>query len=333
MKKKASDIVYHLTTSESIIDINYNPKLIDILQDRTEGSLKKILGNLHRIAEQSDNQLVAKEIRRAQKRYEELLKAKEEAEKGEKEAKEEAKAAKESIQQKETQNLFLQSVLSQDRKDILNFHHHIGIAAGTIEDHIKLLARKVRRENVTKDVLLSSLQKISYQAELISSISKFATKANFNLKATIIREDLIGFIREHLLNVCSDILKFSGSKLRIEYNQTTDERYVCKFKPIEITVILDNLINNSKKAEASKIIVEIKKDSKDSIEMTFSDNGKGIPVKNLDKIFDMGFSTTDGSGLGLYHVKDILRKNGGSIRCNPEYESGAEFIVRLRGIS
>ena len=49
--------------------------------------------------------------------------------------------------------------------------------------------------------------------------------------------------------------------------------------------------------------------------------------------FEMGFSTTDGSGLGLYHVKDILRKNRGSIHCNPESVTGAEFIIRLRGIA
>ena len=333
MRKKASDIVFHLTSSEDLIDIHYDPKLINILQDRTEGSLKKILGNLQRVAEETDNQLVAKEIRRVQRQYNSLLKAKEEAEESEQAAKRETKVAKEDAGQKETQNLFLQSVLSQDRKDILNFHHHIGIAAGTIEDHIKLLSRRIRKGSISPDMLLSSLQKISYQAELISSISKFATKANFNLKATIIREDLIGFIREHLLNVCSDILRFSGKRLKIEYNQIDGEQCLCKFKPIEITVVLDNLINNSKKAGASRIDVDVKKISKDLIEMTFSDNGKGIPSKNLDKIFEMGFSTTDGSGLGLYHIKDILRKSGGSIRCNPEPASGAEFIIRLRGIS
>ncbi len=331
MKKKVSDIVYHLTMSENIIDINYNPKLIDILKDRTEGSLKKILGRLQHLAEQSDSQLVAKEIRRAQRQYNALMKAKEEAEKGEKAAKKEAKAAKEDAGQKETQNLFLQSVLSQDRKDILNFHHHIGIAAGTIEDYIKLLVRKIRKGHIAHEKILSSLQKISYQAKMISSISKFATKANFNLKATVIRGDLIGFIREHLLNVWADILKFSHRKIKIKYNQVPDEKCTCKFKPIEITVILDNLINNSKKSEASAINVEVNKISKNTIEMTISDNGKGILPKNVDKIFEAGFSTTDGSGLGLYHVKDILRKTGGSIKVNPEFEDGAEFKVKFRG--
>ncbi len=76
MKKKVSDIVYHLTTSENIIDINYNPKLIDILQDRTEGGLKKILSNLQNVAEQSDNPLIAKEIRRAQRLYKSLPRSK-----------------------------------------------------------------------------------------------------------------------------------------------------------------------------------------------------------------------------------------------------------------
>lgn len=331
MKEKVSEIVYNLAKSENLLDINYNPNLIDILEDRTEKSLKTILNRLHVLAEKTDNQLVAREIKRAQRQYKSLLKAKEEAEKSERTAKKEAKTAKEDAGQKETQNLFLQSVLSQDRKDILNFHHHIGIAAGTIEDYIKLLVRKIRKGHIAHEKILSSLQKISYQAKMISSISKIATKANFNLKATVIRGDLIGFIREHLLNVWADILKFSHRKIKINYNQVPDKKCTCKFKPIEITVILDNLINNSKKSGASKINVEVKKISKDAIEMTFSDNGKGILPKNVDKIFEAGFSTTDGSGLGLYHVKDILRKTGGSIKVNLEFEDGAEFKVKFRG--
>ncbi|MFB0555121.1 MAG: ATP-binding protein [Phycisphaerae bacterium] len=333
MKKRVSDIVYNLTKSENLLNINYNPKLIDILENRTEKSLKTILNRLHVLAEKTDNQLIASEIRRAQRQYKSLLKAKEEAEKSEREARKEAREAQKQVEIKESQNLFMQSVLSRDRKELLNFHHHIGIAAGAIEDYVKNLYRKIRKGTLSTDKILSSLQKISYQAEQIISISRFATKANFNFKANEIKADLIGFIKEHLLNVYSDILKFSGSRLRIQYEQVPNEKCVCKFKPIEITVILENLLSNSKKADASVVKVSVKKEEKGVVELVFSDNGKGIPPKDLDKIFEMGFSTTDGSGLGLYHVKDILRKNGGSIRCNPESVTGAEFIIRFKGIT
>ena len=331
MKKEASDIVYNLARSDNIIDIEYNPKLTDIIIDRTEGSLNTILNNFNRIAEQTDSPLITKEIKRAQRQYEALLKAKEEAELEAKKAIQEAKEAGKTTEQKITQNLFLQSVLSQDRKEILNFHHHIGIAAGTIEDHIKLLARKIRNGTIDNDTILSSLQKISYQAKLISSISRFATKANFNLKATEIKEDMIGFIKEHLLNVCSDFLKYSGDKLKIIFTQLSQEKCICKFKPIEITVILDNLLNNSKKAEATIFKVEANKIDSDTVSLIVSDNGKGILKQNISQIFDIGFTTTNGSGLGLCHVKDIVKSMRGSIELNKEKTDGTEFRIILKG--
>jgi signal transduction histidine kinase len=331
MKKKVSDIVYSLTKSDNLLNINYNPKLIDILEDRTEQSLKTILNRLNVLAEKTDSQLIAREIRRAQRQYKSLLKAKDEAETAERAARKEAREAQQQVEIKESQNLFMQSVLSRDRKELLNFHHHIGIAAGAIEDYVKNLYRKIRKGTLPTDKILSSLQKISYQAEQIISISRFATKANFNLKANEIKVDLIGFIKEHLLNVYSDILKFSGSKLRVQYEQVPNEKCVCKFKPIEITVILENLISNSKKAGSSIVKVNVKKEEKGVVEIVFSDNGKGIRGENINKIFHMGFTTTNGSGLGLYHIKEILKKMGGSITYNKEVTEGAEFIITVKG--
>jgi signal transduction histidine kinase len=44
----------------------------------------------------------------------------------------------------------------------------------------------------------------------------------------------------------------------------------------------------------------------------------------------MGFSTTNGSGLGLYHVAEIIHGMSGEIYLNSENEHGAEFIMTFR---
>jgi len=331
IKKQIADIILNLTNSKELLDVNYDSRFVDILEDRTEKNLNKILINLKRLAEQTSSDLVLKEISRVERKYKSLLKAKEEAEAEAKEARKEAKEAKRKEEIEVTQNLFLQSVLSQDRKVLLNFHHHIGIAADTIKDYVLNLTRKLRKGTLSTDKILSSLQKISYQVEQIISLSRFATKANFKLKGTEIRADLIGFIKEHLLNVYTGILKFSGSELKVQYEETPGEKCVCRFKPIEITVILENLLSNSKKAEASVVKINAQKQEKGAVKLIFSDNGKGVSEENAKKIFDMGFTTTNGSGLGLFHVKEILKKMGGSIKYNVQTRGGAEFILTLRG--
>ena len=329
MKKKASEIVYHLTTSENIIDINYNPKLIDILQDRTEGSLKKILGSLQHLAEQSDSQLVVKEIRRAQRQYNALLKAKEEAEKGEKEAKKEAKATKEEAEQKETQNLFLKAAIPHDVKFLENLCHSIGMYANSMHDDIRDILSEVKKREMNRNTIRGAIKNISYHANTISSLAKFVTKANFRFDCAKMNKDLILFIKEHLLNVATEIYK---KEIRIKFTSDVRGAFVCEFRPIEITILLDNLISNSIKPQnkANNFVVNIMSLTTDTLKISFSDDGRGVPNSVRDTLFEEGITTTSGSGLGLYHVKEILAGMKGDIEYNPDYKDGAQFIATFR---
>lgn len=328
MKKKVSDIVYHLTTSENIIDINYNPKLIDILQDRTEGGLKKILSNLQNVAEQSDNPLIAKEIGRAQRLYKSLLEAKEEAEKGEKEAKKEAKAAKEAAEQKETQNLFLKAAIPQDVKFLDNLCHSIGMYADSMHDDIRDILAALSSKVVDRKVIADAIKNISYHANTISSLAKFASRANFRFECAKMNKDLILFIREHLLNVAASIYK---KEIRVHFTSDVKGKFVCEFRPIEITILLDNLISNSIKNKAKNFTADIISLTPEVLKISFSDDGRGIHPSVKDSLFEEGITTTKGSGLGLYHIKEILTGMKGKIEHNTDYKEGAQFIVTFKG--
>jgi len=65
------------------------------------------------------------------------------------------------------------------------------------------------------------------------------------------------------------------------------------------------------------------------VEITFKDNGKGIPPGELEKVFIPYYSRkTKGSGLGLAITKEIIEKHGGSIRALPSSD-GALFKIEL----
>ena len=320
MKKKVSDIVYNLTTSENIIDINYNPKLIDILQDRTEGSLKRILSNLQRIAEQSDSQLVAKEIRRAQRQYKDLLKAKEEAEKGE-------KAAREVAEQRETQNLFLKAVIPHDIKFLDNLCHSIGMYADSMHDDIRDVLVALSSKVVDRKVIADAIKNISYHSNTISSLAKFASRANFRFECAKMNKDLILFMKEHLLNVTANIYK---KEILVHFTSDVKGKFVCEFRPIEITILLDNLISNSIKNKAKNFTADIISLTPEILKISFSDDGRGVHPSVKDSLFEEGITTTKGSGLGLYHVKEILAGMKGKIEHNIDYKEGAQFIVTFK---
>jgi PAS domain S-box-containing protein len=99
-----------------------------------------------------------------------------------------------------------------------------------------------------------------------------------------------------------------------------------------IEIIIDNLLSNAIKfqdttKEASRIDIAIKL-TDESATIIFSDNGIGIEEKYLTKVFDMFFRATEkgiGSGLGLYIVKETLRKLKGTITIKSVYGSFTTF--------
>jgi signal transduction histidine kinase len=66
---------------------------------------------------------------------------------------------------------------------------------------------------------------------------------------------------------------------------------------------------------------------------TYSDDGRGIPPENLDKIFEPFYTTKrgqGGSGLGLHIIYNIVtQKLGGTISCESEVGVGTRFIIDL----
>jgi PAS domain S-box-containing protein len=60
------------------------------------------------------------------------------------------------------------------------------------------------------------------------------------------------------------------------------------------------------------------------------DNGPGIPLSELPKIFRPFYTTkADGTGLGLAIVQKIIVQHGGSVEARNRSQGGAEFIVTL----
>ena len=63
------------------------------------------------------------------------------------------------------------------------------------------------------------------------------------------------------------------------------------------------------------------------------DNGRGIASRDLERIFELfrraGPQDTAGEGIGLAHVKALLRRLGGTIVCESIPGEGSTFVVKL----
>ncbi|WDF45993.1 sensor histidine kinase [Chryseobacterium sp. KACC 21268] len=256
--------------------------------------------------------------------------------KKDRESKQKVEEANKELEETRSQNLFLKSIKSQEFDDVLNLMHHIGISTGTIQNYIKGVIFKIDNNlEIPNSELKNVFSKLNYELNKIYSISKFATKANFKIEAKDSNLDLVSFIEQYLINVVkpfmSNIIEFEISAGELSAFNTT-------FKPIEMTIILDNLINNSKKAVTArlgekengykpKIEVLLINKNVDQFQINVRDNGIGIKSENYKRIFDYGFTTTNGSGLGLTHIQELLEKIDASILLNENFQNGAEFII------
>ena len=97
---------------------------------------------------------------------------------------------------------------------------------------------------------------------------------------------------------------------------------------MEISALIDNFIQNSEKAKASQLSFNFHKIN-NGIAIEIKDNGIGIEEKNLKNVFDFGYTTTNGSGIGLSQIKDIVSKINGEISVESKTSNGTTFKISL----
>jgi signal transduction histidine kinase len=138
-----------------------------------------------------------------------------------------------------------------------------------------------------------------------------------------------------ILNECFDHLKFMPGCSDIMKEIKIADGVAFVSDPYRVKVIFNNLISNSIKYRDKRkkgfINIDIQV-TEESAVILFQDNGIGIEPQLLSKIFNMFFRATDqseGSGLGLYIVKEAVDKMNGNIDVESVLGLGTRFRIQL----
>ena len=260
----------------------------------------------------------------------ELKLAKETAEKRRitEEAEAERKRLEIELEVERKEKLFNKKLAGTDIKEIIGLQHHINRATDKIRVNTQNILSGINK-GVQPTSLVKYLTRIDIENKMIASIVKFVTNANYNLKATEIEVDLNRFIREYIDNVYKEYTVVKRNSTIKTINVASDDKpFLFKFRPLEIIIIIDNLFNNSLKAKANSVEV-ILSSNDNSFELDFSDDGLGIPPENLPHIYSIGFTTTEGSGIGLFHIKQLVESYKGTINVNETSSKGTTFRITL----
>jgi signal transduction histidine kinase len=192
----------------------------------------------------------------------------------------------------------------QDLKDNLSKINHHGKRAGSIVKGMLEHSRKSegKKEPVNLNLLADECLKLGVhglRAKDKSFSADFKTNFAKDLpEVSIVRQD-IGRVLLNLINNAFYAVHDFGKTQNKEYKPT-------------VTVSTAQV--------------------KDQIEITVTDNGKGIPEQIQDKIFQPFFTTKptgEGTGLGLSLSYDIVNAHGGKLTARNSPCGGAEFTITL----
>lgn len=152
---------------------------------------------------------------------------------------------------------------------------------------------------------------------------------------------------EELINNNADRTKLNKIYNAIKSMLSLHDKTLILKKDIELknvniavlTQVLFNLVDNALKynhSENPKVFIEGAETS-DTYTISVSDNGIGIDENKQDKLFDLFSTLTEkdkmgkkGTGIGLYTVKTLVNKIGGTIQVNSVVGKGSTFTITIK---
>ncbi len=148
--------------------------------------------------------------------------------------------------------------------------------------------------------------------------------------------DLVAFAEEVLKGVSSEALEYG---INIYFDKPGDELVNIVADRERLQLAITNMLDNAIKynVKNGSVTLGIKKLSDSPfVEIKIEDTGIGIPEENLSKLFTKFFRgenvlkiQTEGSGLGLYIAKNIIKRHGGDIKVESELNRGTAFYFTL----
>lgn len=205
---------------------------------------------------------------------------------------------------------------------------------------IKLYLETLKSRDVSKekqqefyDVMLADSNRLLNTVEQVLQASRTKEKR----RQISVSEVDVGNIVDEAVSIVRNRYHLDDGVIRV--TEPGDE--LCVIGDLdELRTVFINLLDNAVKysGDDKKISIRVKRSALNSrIDIFIRDNGIGMPVTELKRIFkrfyrvgDPAAKGTKGTGLGLSIVKAIVEKHGGKIRADSKGEGrGTTFLIQL----
>ncbi len=195
---------------------------------------------------------------------------------------------------------------------------------------MRLLAQSLERELQGKQ--LESIKRMKRQIDRIDNlIKKFFSYAKPHLSHRV------SCPIEETLKEVEALIEENLEKKKITLIKEIPPGLAVKVDPHHFQQILLNLLLNAIDAldeggtiwvQAGRSKIEKSTSNTPYIYISVKDNGVGIDEEEIDKIFYPFYTTkSEGIGLGLFIVHQLVKENGGLIEVKSKKNEGTEFII------
>lgn len=212
--------------------------------------------------------------------------------------------------------------------------HEINNPLTIIQGFSERLLKIIERDDFDEYKIHRYAEKINSTSVRINTMVQGLKVFSKNTKEADLTLSLVDEIVEDTLSFCREKFKSSGIDLSIVCD--SDEPVYVMARPVEISQVLLNLLNNaydelesSDELINSWIKIETKQDE-NNVYISVEDSGLGISDEVKEKIFDPFFTTKDGThgtGLGLSISSSIVKKHRGELYLDNAITT--EFVIKL----
>jgi two-component system sensor histidine kinase SenX3 len=134
-----------------------------------------------------------------------------------------------------------------------------------------------------------------------------------------------------------DQSRLNAESRRVEILFKSNDQFLINGDRDQVTMAIHNLVENAinYSPDSTRVAIALK-DNKGICEISISDQGIGIPEKDLERIFERFYRVdaarsrmTGGTGLGLSIVKHVVTNHGGEVSVWSVEGAGSTFTIRL----
>lgn len=211
-------------------------------------------------------------------------------------------------------------------------------ALNEINDYLTKWVHEIKIPIAVCELIADKIDEIDISEQLIVEFDRIKFLINqvlYTSRASCYSEDLqiseinVEKVVKEVIKKNSVLLISQNIDIKLDnmnYNVMSDEKW--------FSYIIDQLINNACKYVPKNGTVSIYAENDEKATKLFvEDNGIGIKKKDINRIFDRGFTGENGrnlaksTGMGLYLSKKIVHKLGHEIYVESEEGKGTKFTI------